>query len=323
MKTGWIIAIVVAVHCVAVGSLIVIQGCGTSKAPGVAQPGESVKMPTPTTELKPVSKLSEKPVVVHPGVKTTLYSVEPGDSLSTIAYRFHLRVADIQELNSIKDPKKLKLGQKLILPGEIDVNAFPKPKKSPAKPKTQVAAPPTQALGDSHVVQVGDTLSEIAATYGTTVEAIRAANGLTGKTLKIGQKLVIPAGAPRKEPLQQKAPEAPAQPVKKEPAPVASVSAPVKTTPAPAVPQVKLDIKPVSKLPAPPPAAAVPAPKEGTNVGNAGKAITVITHTVADGEDLKTIARTYVVSEEEIKKFNGLKDATLKSGQTLKIPMAE
>jgi LysM repeat protein len=330
MKTGWIIAIVVAVHCVAVGSLIVIQGCGTtSKAPAVAPPSDTVKMPESVTEPKPVVKPVEKPLVVPPSVKTTVYTVEPGDSLSTIAHRFHLRAADIQELNKIKDPKKIRVGQKLILPGEMDVMAFPKPKKSPAKPKTEVSTPPAQGQGDTHVVQAGDTLSGIASKYGTTADAIRVANGLTGKTLNIGRKLVIPAGAPKKESLQQKTPEVSAKPVQKEAAPVTSTTAPVTTAttaPAQTVPQVNLDTKPVSKLSTPPPAVGAPAARPVANANktsDAGKAPTVITHTVADGEDLKTVAMTYGVSEEEIKKFNGLTDTTLKSGQTLKIPMAE
>lgn len=44
----------------------------------------------------------------------------------------------------------------------------------------------------SYTVQAGDTLWLIARRYGTTVEAIRQANGLTGNTLQIGQVLRIP-----------------------------------------------------------------------------------------------------------------------------------
>lgn len=44
------------------------------------------------------------------------------------------------------------------------------------------------------MVQAGDTLFSIAIRFGTTVEAIRQANNLTGDTIYVGQTLVIPAG---------------------------------------------------------------------------------------------------------------------------------
>jgi LysM repeat protein len=41
-------------------------------------------------------------------------------------------------------------------------------------------------------VQEGDTLNAIAVRFGTTVEAIRQANGLPDDVINIGQVLVIP-----------------------------------------------------------------------------------------------------------------------------------
>lgn len=55
---------------------------------------------------------------------------------------------------------------------------------------TAVATPvPTQR---TYIVQQGDTLNLIAQRFGTTVEAIRAANGLTGDNINVGQVLIIP-----------------------------------------------------------------------------------------------------------------------------------
>ncbi|HOA25184.1 MAG TPA: LysM peptidoglycan-binding domain-containing protein [Aggregatilineales bacterium] len=52
----------------------------------------------------------------------------------------------------------------------------------------------TQAENIIHVVQRGETLFSIAQRYGTTVQAIQAANGLTGTLIYVGQRLVIPTG---------------------------------------------------------------------------------------------------------------------------------
>jgi len=42
------------------------------------------------------------------------------------------------------------------------------------------------------VVKSGDTLTRIAKTHGTTIQAIEAANGLTDDRILVGAKLKIP-----------------------------------------------------------------------------------------------------------------------------------
>jgi LysM repeat protein len=72
------------------------------------------------------------------------------------------------------------------------------PPASAAASASAVAAPsatpvttpaPTQR---TYVVQPGDTLNEIATRFGTTAQAIRDANGITGDTINVGQQLIIP-----------------------------------------------------------------------------------------------------------------------------------
>ena len=59
--------------------------------------------------------------------------------------------------------------------------------------QTAWAAPP--ATGMVHVVRVGDTMYSIARTYGTTVAAIAAANGIANPNrIYVGQRLRIPSG---------------------------------------------------------------------------------------------------------------------------------
>jgi LysM repeat protein len=56
----------------------------------------------------------------------------------------------------------------------------------------ETATPPAEPT--TYVVQQGDTLYSIARRFGTTVDAIKAANGLTGNTISVGQRLTIPGG---------------------------------------------------------------------------------------------------------------------------------
>ncbi|HLG12400.1 MAG TPA: LysM peptidoglycan-binding domain-containing protein [Dehalococcoidia bacterium] len=71
-----------------------------------------------------------------------------------------------------------------------------KPARQPAPPP-QVAAPVAGPADGTHVVQSGETLGLIAGMYGTTVNAIVQANGLSDPNyIYVGQQLVIPgAGA--------------------------------------------------------------------------------------------------------------------------------
>ncbi|MCK6628720.1 MAG: LysM peptidoglycan-binding domain-containing protein [Anaerolineae bacterium] len=55
---------------------------------------------------------------------------------------------------------------------------------------------PAASAGGNYIVQAGDTLFSISQRYGTSVEAIVAANGLTSDIVQIGQTLNIPAGDP-------------------------------------------------------------------------------------------------------------------------------
>lgn len=53
------------------------------------------------------------------------------------------------------------------------------------------ADPATEGSG-TYRVKTGDNLYEISRKYGTTVETLKAMNGLTGDTIYVGQELIVP-----------------------------------------------------------------------------------------------------------------------------------
>ena len=70
----------------------------------------------------------------------------------------------------------------------------PRPADTPAP--TQTVRPRPEPVQTIHVVQPGETLSQIAKKYGVSVAALTAANGLADPHLiKIGQELIIPGPA--------------------------------------------------------------------------------------------------------------------------------
>ncbi len=110
-----------------------------------------------------------------------IYTVRQGDALSTIAQRFGTTVTKLKRANRLTN-NTLRVGQRLEIPDA-----------EPARAKREVEAPKSEI----YVVRQGATLSEIADRYGVGLSKLRAANGLRGNAIRIGQRLVIPATAKR------------------------------------------------------------------------------------------------------------------------------
>ena len=66
------------------------------------------------------------------------------------------------------------------------------PAPSPTATKSPTPTPSPTATTTKYVVVAGDNLTKIAAKFGVTVSALKAANGLTSDIVKLGQALVIP-----------------------------------------------------------------------------------------------------------------------------------
>lgn len=64
--------------------------------------------------------------------------------------------------------------------------------------KQNAQTEPESASGEAYIVQKGDSLFKIAREHQTTAKALKAANGLKGSKIKIGQKLIIPGSSTAK-----------------------------------------------------------------------------------------------------------------------------
>ena len=89
----------------AVGKPIPDKKADTKAATSTAKPADNTKKTTTTVAAKPVAKEGE-----------SLYVVKSGDSLSVIAQRHHVKLADLVAANKV-DPKAiLRVGQTLVIP---------------------------------------------------------------------------------------------------------------------------------------------------------------------------------------------------------------
>jgi len=117
------------------------------------------------------------------------YVVQSGDTLFGIANRkFGVSVAALKAANGITGDQ-INVGQVLNIPGGGGT-----PNIQPQQ--SQVYSPEQQQQGGgTYVVQSGDTLFGIAnRKFGVSVAALKAANGITGDQINVGQVLNIPGG---------------------------------------------------------------------------------------------------------------------------------
>ncbi|MFZ5440028.1 MAG: LysM peptidoglycan-binding domain-containing protein [Myxococcota bacterium] len=129
------------------------------------------------------------------GVSQT-YTVKKGDTLSGIASRFGTTVQSLAARNGIRDPDRIYPGQRLLISG----TSGPVP-----------SAPTPSGGASTYRVRPGDTLSGIAARYGTTVSTLASLNGISNPNMiYAGQVLRLPGGsAPAPTPTGPVAPTGP------------------------------------------------------------------------------------------------------------------
>lgn len=141
--------------------LIRHRDCSATQCPG-------------TYDLDRLDKLARGLTATAPSTPASgTYTVQSGDTLSGIAAQHGTSWQTLQQLNGIADPNLIYPGQVLKLPG-----GAPAPSPSPSV--------------TTYTIQPGDTLSGIAAQYGTSVSSLVALNGIAnpdviyaGQTIRV------------------------------------------------------------------------------------------------------------------------------------------
>ncbi|RTL54594.1 MAG: LysM peptidoglycan-binding domain-containing protein [Bradyrhizobiaceae bacterium] len=151
--------------------------------------------------------------------------VGTSDTLEIISKRYNVPPAAIMQANGYSGPRMLSPGQQLIIPRRDVAMHAPTPELSAAPATRSAAAMPA----GMHVVNNGDTLSNLARRYHTTPAKIARANNLpVTAQLKLGTKIMLPNGVS----VASAAPAPVAAPAAPQPVAVAPVSKPVVTAAA-------------------------------------------------------------------------------------------
>lgn len=257
-------------------------------------------------------------VVPPPAPQFAIYVVQSGDYLAKVSRKFNVTIAAIKNANGLKSDV-IRVGQKLKIPG-VNASAAPavtaaqpaKRAKSVAAKTTAKTVQPYSGAMKEYVVKSGDTLGAIAYGSGINIRQLKALNSLTSDSLKVGQKLKIPAVAAKKESAAATKPVKAQEEVKKEEVKAVSADEVVAPqTPAPALnEEKKADEVVATKSPAP-----------VTQEGASSKAEATFNYTVSEGEDITGVTIRWGVSAAKIRELNNLaEDAQLKPGQVIKLP---
>lgn len=221
------------------------------------------------------------PVTVAP--QLTTYTVQPGDTLKTVAEKFGVSVATLVAANKLDDPDLITVGQELIV---LPTN------------------------GILHTLAPGETLGQVAARYGVAPDAIASANRVAAVPDEPlgGDKVVVPGVEPTLPPARPK------QRVVRSAAP-AQQEARSSSDEEPSFASVTILPDADGDQAA---EAAKPSPSETTD--KPSRARSPVIYEVQEGDSLRSLAAQFGVSIQTILLANDIPDPDLiKVGTKLKV----
>ena len=256
----------------------------------------------------------------------TIYVVQNGDYLAKISKKYNITINSIKRLNPSIKNDVICVGQKLKLPGKVDVGVQEPPTKATSASAATAAATPKKPVAaytgptKDYVVKNGDTLGAIAYGNGITIRQLKALNGLSSDSLKIGQKLKIPAEKVVKDVKKSGAKSVadakkPVEKVEEKTVTEVAVEKPIEEA------ATVVDATSASSETATPPVVDASSPTVVPVVEKTEEAPSTTTYVVQEGDDIVGVATQWGVNPAEIRELNNLGEGDrLTPGQILKLP---
>ncbi|MGY3748338.1 LysM peptidoglycan-binding domain-containing protein [Vagococcus salmoninarum] len=239
-----------------------------------------------------------------PPSNATTHTVVSGDTLSGIASRYGVTVANLKSWNNLKND--------LIIVGQrLQVKA---PANQPSQPKPPTT-PPSNTT--THTVVSGDTLSGIASRYKVTIGNLKSWNNLKSDLIIVGQRLQVKA--PANQPSQPKPPTTPSNTTTHTVVSgdtLSRIASRYKVTVGnlKSWNNLKSDLIIVGQRLQVKGTSSPSQPKPPTNAPS-----NTTTHTVVSGDTLSRIASRYKVTVGNLKSWNNLKSDLIIVGQRLQV----
>lgn len=157
----------------------------------------------PARTVAPVAP-SNPPPAPRVAVSGRTIEVQSGDTISGLARKHNVSIADLMSANNLRSPA-IKPGQQLVLPGQGRAPVAVRPAAAPAP-----APDARRSWTASHTVKSGESLYAIARQHGVKAEELQKANAITDvHRVRPGTVLKVPgaASAPAPADVAQAAPE--------------------------------------------------------------------------------------------------------------------
>jgi len=173
--------------------------------------GQHLRIPYQTTSYKLLSKTElakyrdTSPTSTEGSGKPIRHTVRTGETIGSIAKRYDVQVDMIAAWNKLKDPSRIKVGQKLRIHAQQALSAPSQAEFSPTKAEKTITAQnkkTVKANGTSgkketqtfYMVKAGDTLWSIAQKYQLSPQDIRNWNKLASDNIQPGNRLLLNLG---------------------------------------------------------------------------------------------------------------------------------
>lgn len=285
----------------------------------VKQPIENTPETVKETPIfTPFSGVSQKTKKIIPA---EYHRVKSGETLSSIALKYGMSIAELKEKNDLKS-NKINRKQSLLVKDEETIMVLEAP-KSIANNTTKIGsssvAQDETSSKTSHIVQKGETLTSIAKQENVSIEDLKSINKLASGNVNIGQELklktVVESTKEVANPIAKNDSKLKIHKVLKGESLYSIAKANnisidelqkinnLKSGSVNAGQELKLNIPVSTEIEA----------SSSLAKNNAKPA----THKVLKGESLYTIAKNYNTSIDELKKINNLKSDNVNAGQEL------
>ena len=137
--------------------------------------------------------------------KFTTHQITKGESLYSLAKKYHCTIGEIARLNNTKpDAMKMKIGQKIKVPTSVTTSKVETKKVETVTPlketphKVETTTKEHGSTASFHTVAKGETIYSIAKLHGFKTAQLLQANNLKPDTkLKIGQRINLPTQDPQ------------------------------------------------------------------------------------------------------------------------------